>query len=143
MQGQNETNQVGYLKNTKRSIVRPPVMRLVVTQLMLTVTVGILFLTKGTTSAYSALLGGLIFALPNAYFAQKAFAHSGARSAQLIVKSFYMGEAVKLILTAVLFTIVFVSVKPLDVMALFLTFFVILMSNWLTPWVFSHKPQQN
>ena len=130
------------MKNTKRSINRPPVTRLVVTQLLLTGVMSLLFFAKGISAAYSALLGGLIFTVPNAYFAYKAFTYSGARAARQIVKSFYMGESVKLILTAVLFTIVFVLVKPLDVLALFLTFFVLVMSNWLIPMVFNQKLQQ-
>lgn len=130
------------MKYTKRSMVRPPVLRLVLTQFILTVVMSLLFLAKDVTGAYSAMLGGLIFTIPNAYFAHKAFLYSGARAAQQIVKSFYMGESVKLILTAVLFTMAFVMVKPLDVLALFLTFFVLLMSNWLVPLVFSQKPQQ-
>jgi len=130
------------VNNTKRSIARPPVTRLVVTQLLLTGVMSLLFLAKDMSAAYSALLGGLIFTLPNAYFAFKAFTHSGARQAKLIVKSFYMGESVKLILTAVLFTVVFVLVKPLNVLALFLTFFVLVMSNWLIPMVFNQKLQQ-
>lgn len=130
------------MKNTKRSISRPPVTRLVVTQLLLTGVMSLLFFAKGISAAYSALLGGLIFTVPNAYFAYKAFTYSGARAARQIVKSFYMGESVKLILTAVLFTIVFVLVKPLDVLALFLTFFVLVMSNWLIPMVFGQKLQQ-
>lgn len=130
------------VENTKRSITRPPVTRLIVIQILLTLVVSLLFLAKSVSGAYSAFLGGLIFTLPNAYFAHKAFAYSGARAAQQIVKSFYMGESVKLILTAVLFTVVFVLVKPLDVLALFLAFFVLVMSNWLIPLVFSQKPQQ-
>lgn len=130
------------MNNTKSFIASPSVIRLVVIQLMLTVLVSLLFLVKNATGSLSALLGGLIFTIPNAYFAYKAFTYSGARAAPQIVKSFYMGESVKLILTAVLFTVVFVSVKPLDVLALFLTFFILLMSNWLVPLVISHKPQQ-
>ena len=43
--------------------------------------------------------------------------------AQKIVKAFYTGEAVKLVLTATLFTVVFVSIKPLDILALFVSYF--------------------
>src|SRR5690606_2935274 len=58
---------------------------------------------RGQVAGYSGLCGGLIVWLPNLYFAHKAFRFSGARAAQSIVRSFYAGEAGKLILTAVLF----------------------------------------
>ena len=54
---------------------------------------------RGNVAGYSALSGGLIAWLPNLYFAHKAFRFSGARAAQEIVRSFYAGEAGKLILT--------------------------------------------
>lgn len=59
----------------------------------------------GAVSGYSGLCGGLIAWLPNLYFAWKAFRFTGARAAQAIVRSFYAGEAGKLILTAVLFAL--------------------------------------
>lgn len=62
----------------------------------------VLWQWKGVVSGYSGLCGGLIAWLPNVYFAWKAFRFSGARAAQAIVKSFYAGEAGKMILTAVL-----------------------------------------
>ncbi|ARU59603.1 MAG: F0F1 ATP synthase subunit I [Pseudomonadales bacterium] len=123
-------------------IRRPPIERVIIVQVIVVAVVSLAFGFRGEVSFYSAVLGGCIFVIPNAYFAFKAFAHNGARAAQQIVKAFYTGEAVKLILTAVAFTMVFVLVKPLDVFALFLTFFISLMTNWLTPWVLGRKSQQ-
>ena len=37
-------------------------------------------ISKGQTAGYSALLGGLIALIPNAFFAYKAFRYFGARS---------------------------------------------------------------
>jgi ATP synthase protein I len=106
------------------------------------VLVAITFLIKSPVAAYSALAGGLIFTLPNAYFARKAFRHAGARSAQQIVSSFYQGEAGKLILSAVLFTMAFKWIQPLDVAALFLSFAIMLVTNWLTPLLAGGGPQR-
>ena len=87
----------------------------------------------GVVSGYSALCGGLIAWLPNLYFAYKAFRYTGARAAQAIVKSFYAGEAGKLILTAVLFALTFAGVKPLAPLAVFGVFLLTQLVSWFAP----------
>lgn len=87
----------------------------------------------GTVSGYSGLCGGLIAWLPNVYFAWKAFRFTGARAAQAIVKSFYAGEAGKLILTAVLFALTFAGVKPLAPLAVFGVFLLTQLVSWFAP----------
>lgn len=87
----------------------------------------------GGISGYSALCGGLIAWLPNVYFAFKAFRYSGARAAQAIVRSFYAGEAGKLILTAVLFALLFAGVKPLAPLAVFGVFALTQLVSWFAP----------
>lgn len=88
---------------------------------------------QGVVSGYSALCGGLIAWLPNLYFAYKAFRYTGARAAQAIVKSFYAGEAGKLILTAVLFALTFAGVKPLAPLAVFGVFLLTQLVSWFAP----------
>lgn len=51
----------------------------------------------------SFLLGGLICVLPNSYLYCRVFAHFGARAAKHIVRAFYMGESVKILITAACF----------------------------------------
>ena len=74
-------------------------------------------LFSGFVAGYSGLLGGLIALLANLYFAYRAFRYFGARSVRAVVQSFRAGEMGKLILTAVLFALVFVGVQPLDPLA--------------------------
>jgi len=105
--------------------------------------VSLAFLLRGQVAGYSALLGGLIFLIPHGYFAFKAFRYAGARSARKIMSSFYQGEAGKLILCAILFTMVFKWIQPLDVAALFLTFAIMLVTNWLTPLLAGSNTQQS
>jgi len=88
---------------------------------------------RGPVAGYSGLCGGLIVWLPNLYFAHKAFRFSGARAAQNIVRSFYAGEAGKLILTAVLFALTFAGVKPLEPLALFGVFLLTQVVSWFAP----------
>jgi ATP synthase protein I len=87
----------------------------------------------GKVAGYSAVCGGLIGWLPNLYFARRAFRYSGARAAQSIVRSFYAGEAGKLILTAVLFALTFAAVKPLQPRAVFGVFVLTLAVGWFAP----------
>jgi len=114
---------------------RSPVYRVIWLQLAATFIVAVISLTVGKVHAYSALLGGLICALPTWYFARKTFAHSGARAARQIVNAFYRGEAIKLVLTAVLFALVYLLVKPLEPAAMLIAFILVQMTNWLVPWV--------
>ena len=87
----------------------------------------------GVVVGYSGLCGGLIAWLPNMYFAHKAFRYSGARAAQAIVRSFYAGEAGKLIFTAVLFALTFAGVKPLAPLAVFGVFILTQLVSWFAP----------
>lgn len=93
----------------------------------------VLYATRGPVSGYSGLCGGLIAWLPNLYFAHKAFRFGGARAAQVIVRSFYAGEAGKLILTAVLFALTFAGVKPLEALTVFGVFLLTQLVNWFAP----------
>lgn len=67
----------------------------------------------------SALCGGFLFILPNAYFTYYAFRYRGARFMPWIVRSMQWGQSGKLMLTVVGFALVFRFVKPLDLMVLF------------------------
>ncbi|MDR7025762.1 MULTISPECIES: F0F1 ATP synthase subunit I [Pseudomonas] len=93
----------------------------------------VLWQWQGSVAGYSGLCGGLIAWLPNLYFAHKAFRFSGARAAQAIVRSFYAGEAGKLVLTAVLFALTFAGVKPLEPLAVFGVFVLTQLVNWFSP----------
>ncbi|OED46606.1 hypothetical protein ACH42_03745 [Endozoicomonas sp. (ex Bugula neritina AB1)] len=128
IRGYGQTNRTDFAH-----LRRPPVYRITVVQLSISVLLFAVLQPKGNTVSLSALLGGLCYTLPNAYFVWKAFQHSGARSARLIANSFYKGEAGKLLLTAAAFTLVFAIVKPLEPLALFGGFISVLVANWFTP----------
>ncbi|MCU1719121.1 F0F1 ATP synthase subunit I [Pseudomonas sp. 5P_3.1_Bac2] len=106
---------------------------LLVQLLLVLVAALVLWHWQGAVAGYSGLCGGLIAWLPNVYFAFKAFRFSGARAAQAIVRSFYAGEAGKLVLTAVLFALTFAGVKPLDALAVFGVFVLAQLVNWFSP----------
>lgn len=74
-------------------------------------------------TAYSSLLGGLLSLIPNVFLAARLIA--APRSAKAVLRAAYIGEAGKVVLTFLLFGLVFVIVKPLDVKILFISFIVV------------------
>lgn len=86
--------------------------------------------------AYSCLLGGLIFILPHLYFAAKVFRYSGAQMASQVAQSFYRAETGKFVLSLVLFAVVFSVVKPLNIVALFLTYLLLTVTNSMLVFVY-------
>ncbi len=107
--------------------------RLLLFQLSIAVLFPLVMLPFGTNAALSAAAGGLASLIPNLYFAYRTFRYSGARSAQMILRSFYSGEAIKLVMTALIFAVVFKYLKTLNVAALFGGFIMVQMAVWLTP----------
>ncbi|WP_268408429.1 ATP synthase subunit I [Alteromonas sp. a30] len=84
----------------------------------------------GVTSALSALLGGLAAVLPNIVFAVLAFRFVGASKNQLVYNSFKTGSKLKLILTIVIFLLIY---RWPDVQAgpLFITFVIALLGHYV------------
>ena len=118
----------------KRGIVRLWLVQLSIT-LIVAVLCAVLFSVKAATSA---LLGGMVCIIPNAYFAIKVFKHEGARAAKQIVNSFYKGEALKIILSVFLFTAVFVLCR-ITPLAFFASYILVLMTHWFAPWIIVNK----
>jgi len=87
------------------------------------------YLASGGVAAYSSLLGGVIFVLPQLYFGIRAFLYSGARSLQKIVVNFYKGASTKLVIIALSFGLIFKFVEPIDYLALYSTFISVLVMN--------------
>lgn len=118
------------------SIKRPRYQNLLLAQLTL---VGLMTLAGviagGAAAAVSALTGGMVAFLPNAYFAWRMFRHQGARYTKQIVSGFYRAEAGKFGLTAALFLLVFVLVPPSNPAFFFGAYVVTLFAHWLAPWL--------
>ncbi|NKB34662.1 MAG: F0F1 ATP synthase subunit I [Pseudomonadales bacterium] len=101
----------------------PPVYKVIVAQLAATAFIAaVSLLFSGNVVAYSVLLGGLISALPNSYFAVQAFKYQGAQNADKVVKSFVRGELGKIGITIVLFALSFALITNLSELALILGF---------------------
>tara|TARA_R110002110_G_scaffold65206_4_gene180060 strand:- start:144997 stop:145344 length:348 start_codon:yes stop_codon:yes gene_type:complete len=83
-------------------------------------------------AAGSLLLGGLVCLLPNVYLYRKAFSHFGARQAKQILKDLFLGEAVKLLLTAILFVGALLVTWALPLW-IFIGFILAQVGFWLAP----------
>jgi len=122
---------------TVSNIQAPPVYIAFIIQFLLCIAAALIaLLTLNLVTAYSILLGGFISIVPNGYFAWKAFRYRGARNTPLIVRSFYAGETGKLIMTGVLFAVVFAGIRPIDELAIIVSFIVSIIVGLLaTAWV--------
>jgi ATP synthase protein I len=76
----------------------------------------------GHVVGYSTLLGSLTCVIPNAFLALRLVAPRRDPGAGALVRAAYIGELGKLGLTVLMFSIVFVLVRPLSPAALFAGF---------------------
>ena len=74
---------------------------------------------QGRVAAVSALLGGAIAVIPNAFLAARLLTPKAGEDARAMLRAAWLGEIGKLALTALLFAVVFVSVRPLSAIAVF------------------------
>lgn len=96
------------------------------------------FAVWGVPFGYSALAGGSIVVLPNFVFATLAFSHMGASSSAKVIKNFYWGEAVKLLLTIAMFSLVFIKLE-VEFMPLFVCYVSGLIVHWTAPLYFKQS----
>jgi len=111
-------------------------LKLMVFQLLIVLTIALISTVFfSVKSGYSALAGGITFLLPNIVFVLMAFAHAGARQTKKVLRGFYAGEAIKLFLTVILF-VVFLKYIPLVLTAFYISFVLLVLSQWLAPFFF-------
>jgi len=118
----------------------PPVVQISLIQLAVVLLAALaLELTLGRVIAFSALLGGALCVLPNLYFGLRAFEIlgpnrgklRGARASQRAVGSFYRAETGKFVMTLVGFALVFSTVKSLNPAALFISYGLCVILQWI------------
>jgi len=83
----------------------------------------------------SALIGGSIFVVANAVFALCAFLFVGARATKMVAVSFYTGEALKILITVALFSVVYMYMQ-VELVPLKLTYLLVLGINIFAPALF-------
>lgn len=80
-------------------------------------------------SAYSALIGGVIYLAPTAYFAFRHFNVVSGNSAHAALAELIARQIWKMLLMVALFALVFVIVEPLSAFFLFASLFVMQLSH--------------
>jgi len=99
------------------------VAKILLAQLALSVVLATLFWgISGNVAGYSALLGGMICVIPNAFLALRLTVPRRDPGADALVRAAYIGELGKLALTVLMFGAVFALVRPLSAGALFAGF---------------------
>ena len=116
-------------------IARPPVHRITLAQLAILAPTCLALLAVDKVCAYSVASGGLIAIVPQAYFATLAFRWRGANSARAIARSSYVGEVGKFLLSVAGFALVFAAVRPLDGLAVFAGYLVMLAIQITGSWL--------
>jgi ATP synthase protein I len=81
-----------------------------------------LWLWLGEVAAVSALLGGAAAVVPNGFLAARLLQPSRDQSARAMMRSAWLGEIGKLLLTVLLFGVIFAFVRPLSPPAVFAGF---------------------
>lgn len=85
-------------------------------------------LIEGWQAMLSPLMGGLVAIIPNLYFAYKIYL-ARAQEPQGIVRAFYTGETIKLLLTGALFALV-IQIPGISFLALLASFAAVLSVFW-------------
>src|SRR5690554_2762107 len=86
----------------------------------------------GSQGTLTALAGAMTSLVPSTVFALYAFRFGGARAASQVVQSLYAGEALKMVLTVVLFATSFLLLNG-PWLPLFAVYIVVILLPWLAP----------
>jgi len=77
---------------------------------------------QGPVAGYSALLGSLTCVIPNAFLALRLVLPRRDPGARALIQAAYIGELGKLVLTVLMFSIVFALVRPIEAAPVFVGF---------------------
>ena len=112
------------------TIPKPELLKATIYQLAVLLLLVAMISTTDKLMAVSALMGGLIQILPQAWFSWQAFKYAGASNVDKVVRSMYRGELGKVVMTATLFAILFTIDKQWNYIVLFTTFLAMIPLQW-------------
>jgi len=107
---------------SKNGLARPALGKVLAIDVLLLVLAVFVAWCLEPTKAWSILLGGLIFLLPQAWFGWRAFRARGAVAARDVAQGFYRAEAGKFLLVAAGFALAFTVAGPVDALWLIVSF---------------------
>ncbi|WP_304985663.1 ATP synthase subunit I [Coxiella-like endosymbiont] len=108
--------------------------RIVGLQAMIVVVIALGWWIKGAIENLSVLLGGMACLLPSLYFARRLFATTSPRVVKQSMVNFYLGEVIKLALSAGL-VIVIILYIPVSIVPFIMGFVGAQFGFWLAPLV--------
>ena len=130
------------MSRLKKAITYVPLTKWLTIEMAALIVLSLLWITESRLAGYSAFIGGLIFVIPNAYFAHRTFRYQGARQVHVAVGNMFRAESIKLALTAVFFAAVFTLMEPVHVPALLFTFAVMVVLGTALRWLIRPRPQR-
>jgi ATP synthase protein I len=96
-------------------------------------------LIKGVDIGFSVLAGGLCYGIPNLVFVWRVFRYAGAQQMTQFMAAFFAGEALKLILSGILFIMV-VKTLAVSLLSVLVGFAGAIVSFWIVcMWQFSKQ----
>lgn len=113
-----------------KNLIPLTVYRIVALQMLTVVVTSLIWFYFSRLAAFSAFLGGISVVLPSLYLAWRLSSRSHARQIRQIVTAFYLGEAVKLVLTSAL-VILFIQLFMVSLGAFFCGFVIAELGVWL------------
>ncbi|MEM7027394.1 MAG: ATP synthase subunit I [Pseudomonadota bacterium] len=87
------------------------------------------FMLANANLALSVMLGGIAFIVPNLLFVIFSLRSSSSGSSGSTLAWFYVGEAIKIVLTIIIFTVSILIITTLNIGIMFVTYGVILLIN--------------
>jgi len=127
-------------KNVKKTVVQTGLFsafRLMGIQSMIVVLISLAWGWHSFSALTSSLLGGAISIVPNAVFASRFFASGRSSNSQKIVRAFYTGELIKLLITVVLVLIVLTQFSSVLILPLLTGFVAATFGLWFAPLLLS------
>jgi ATP synthase protein I len=123
---------------TLQKLVQNQAYRIVFLQLAgVIVLASLALILNGTQSGLSVLLGGLAYVVSNLLFVWGVFRFVGAQQMNLFVAAFFLGEAVKLVLSAILFLVI-VKYLPVSLLSVLIGYIGAIVLFWVVCfWQFS------
>lgn len=97
-------------------------------QVLIIMVVSFGFVVVGWQKALSSALGGSVAFIPNLYFALRVSGSAG-QEPRKVLRSFYVGESVKLLLTAALFILIF-QIPSIEILPLLAGYIAALSVFW-------------
>ncbi|MCU7850676.1 MAG: ATP synthase subunit I [Candidatus Thiodiazotropha sp. (ex Monitilora ramsayi)] len=103
--------------------------------------IGLVLLAFGKAAAWSGLIGGLIAALANGYFAYRSFTRYRAQEPERLARRMLGAEIQKLLLTGLMFVLAIVYISPLNMGALLGSYLVVQVAVPLLATLFQDRQQ--